>query len=103
MFKKIVEYFKKRKKNWEGICNKCGLCCYNRDIVKGKLEIKNYQPCENINIATNLCLIYKDRFKICKECRKVTMFHVLFSRYMPETCGYVQKYRYKKKKEYYET
>jgi uncharacterized protein len=97
VFKRIKKYFKIRKEKWESICKKCGLCCYNREIVKGKLEIKYYQPCEYLDTKTNLCTVYKYRFKICPECRKVTIFHAIFSRYMPQECGYVEKYRPGKK------
>jgi len=103
VFKKIRYYFQLRKQNWEKICKKCGLCCYNRDIVRGKLVIKYHMACEYLNKSTNLCNVYMSRFKKCKECRKVTMFHAIFSRYMPRTCSYVQKYRFKKSNEYYET
>lgn len=40
-----------------------------------------------------MCTVYDRRFEMCRECRRVTIFHALFDPGMPPQCGYVQYYR----------
>ena len=82
-----------RRERWESLCNRCGLCCYEKDYDKGRGIIVLSLPCRYLDEETNLCTVYDRRFKTCRECRKVTIFHALFSPFMPESCGYVRHYR----------
>ena len=78
---------------WEDICTKCGACCYRRDRVDGNLLIKKNLPCRFLDTSNDLCTVYETRLKTCSECSKVTIFHALFSRYLPDDCGYVVNFR----------
>jgi uncharacterized protein len=83
---------------WESVCNKCGLCCFERRLKwNGEVIIEYDKPCRYLDTNTRLCTIYENRFKICSNCNKVTMYHALFGRYMPSQCAYVQTFRKKKK------
>ncbi len=84
----------RRRAEWDDICNRCGLCCYDRKRVLGKgVVILWRRPCPYLQISGGLCTVYGRRFSVCKDCRKVTIFHALFDRYMPESCAYVQRFR----------
>ena len=79
---------------WDDICTRCGACCYRREREAGELVVKKDQPCRFLDTDSNLCTVYTSRFKECAECRQVTLFHALFSRYLPDDCGYVDKFRF---------
>lgn len=79
---------------WEDICSKCGLCCYQKIIQKGCVEIDLSSPCQYLDIKTNRCTIYEERFKLEKNCKKVNLFRVIFSPYIPPTCSYLKKFHY---------
>ena len=79
---------------WDDICTQCGACCYRRDRIDGQLIVNKQAPCRFLDTDDNLCTVYTTRFKKCAECHQVTLFHALFSRYLPDDCGYVQKFRF---------
>ncbi len=83
-----------RAARWEAICDRCGLCCYDRErsFLKG-LVILWRRPCPYLQVSTGFCSVYDRRFSVCKECRKVTIFHALFDGYMPKSCAYVRRFR----------
>lgn len=91
----LKRYVKKRKARWESLCKGCGLCCYEKEGTElGRVVIDLNKPCRYLNEQNMTCTIYSNRFKKSKgKCKKVTIFHALFVNYMPETCGYVEKYR----------
>ncbi|TFH06194.1 MAG: hypothetical protein E4H09_00755 [Spirochaetales bacterium] len=78
---------------WERLCVQCGLCCYERQEVAGGVKVMLNRPCPHLNIDKGKCTVYERRFKVGALCRKVNLFHALFGRRMPLTCGYVQRYR----------
>lgn len=51
------------------------------------------RPCPYLETGSKLCIVYENRFKVCRDCRKVTLYHALLSSLMPESCAYVRKYR----------
>jgi hypothetical protein len=93
MLIKIIRYFIEKKAEWENTCKKCGQCCYEKQKKHGQYYINFNAPCEYLNTKTKTCSVYRQRFKICADCRKVNLFHAKFSGFLPDTCGYVEKYR----------
>ncbi|GEM_PF-1159122 len=94
LFREILRSWGAR---WDGICRRCGICCYERTLSRsGELVVNLSSPCEHLDPETRLCLIYRDRFRLCPDCRRMTIFHARFSRYLPPSCGYVRKFRRKK-------
>ena len=87
----------KRAARWENVCKRCGTCCYERDYVNGRLVVRAV-PCKFLDTQTKSCTVYEHRFRICPDCRKMTIFHALFSKYLPASCGYVEEYRLPKKR-----
>ncbi len=82
-----------RRARWEGICRKCGSCCYEKDRRDGAIVTNWRAPCRFLEQSTRLCTVYDERFRACSECRKMTILHALFASYLPATCGYVRKFR----------
>jgi uncharacterized cysteine cluster protein YcgN (CxxCxxCC family) len=82
-----------KRQAWEAVCRRCGLCCYDRDPdARGVLIVHLTSPCRHLDLVSRLCTIYENRLKKCRECRKVTLLHALFSRYLPDSCGYALRY-----------
>jgi len=40
-----------------------------------------------------LCTVYASRFAVCEQCKKMTILHAMFVKWLPPHCGYVQQYR----------
>ncbi len=78
---------------WDDICTQCGACCYQRDRIGGELVVHNDLPCRFLDTDSQLCSVYDTRLQTCAECKRVTIFHALFSRYLPDDCGYVERFR----------
>ena len=86
--------WKKWRKDWEKICNRCGKCCYIRSVTKNGVVVHYDMPCEYFDTETKLCTVYEDRFKVCDHCGKVTLSTALFNPSLPKDCPYVQIFRY---------
>jgi uncharacterized cysteine cluster protein YcgN (CxxCxxCC family) len=83
-----------RSARWEALCLRCGKCCYEKDI-EGLKVVTNYRrPCVHLDISTRLCTVYENRFKLCPQCRRMTLRHAMFVRWLPESCGYVRRFRF---------
>ena len=78
---------------WERICKRCGVCCYEKRRTSTGLITDLNAPCAYLDEQTRLCTVYPRRFSVCRECRKMTIFHALFSSYLPDSCGYVETFR----------
>ena len=59
---------------WEDICRRCSLCCYERTSFPGEVVIDKSSPCRFLDVSTGLCSVYADRFRLCPECSKVTLW-----------------------------
>jgi hypothetical protein len=82
-----------RTTRWESLCRRCGLCCYEKEY-RGRVAVTNFRhPCAHLDVASQLCTIYETRFEHCSQCRKMTILHALFVRWLPPECGYVQRFR----------
>lgn len=84
-----------RRTRWEGLCRHCGLCCYEKDIRVGSAVANYRRPCIHLNTVTHECTVYEKRFTVCPLCRRMTILHALFVHWLPDSCGYVQHYRYR--------
>ncbi len=92
-FGNCVRSLRARRARWEALCKRCGVCCYAKDSRLLRTIIFMNKPCEHFNKRTRLCKIYENRFTLCAFCGKVRLYHALFSRCLPDTCGYVEHYR----------
>lgn len=91
MFKSINNW-------WESLCNGCGICCYEKEFDdQGLIYINLDRPCTYLEVCSNRCSIYSNRFKVNRECKKVNLFTALFNPYLPGHCGYVKRLRFWKR------
>ncbi|MGA2977609.1 MAG: hypothetical protein ABSF77_20080 [Spirochaetia bacterium] len=95
MMSRFRTAFADRRARWEGLCRRCGVCCYEKDFRGGAVVTDYRRPCIHLNTVTHECTVYERRFAACPNCRKMTILHALFVRWLPDTCGYVQRYRYR--------
>jgi uncharacterized cysteine cluster protein YcgN (CxxCxxCC family) len=62
--------------------------------MRGLSAVTNLRrPCIHLDTTTRTCTVYEKRFETCSACRKMTLRHALFVRWLPKSCGYVQRYR----------
>jgi uncharacterized cysteine cluster protein YcgN (CxxCxxCC family) len=90
---RLREAAARRRARWDALCLRCGRCCYEKS-VRGFTVVTNWnRPCPHLDAGTRLCTVYTARFETCTACRKMTLMHALFSRWLPPECGYVRRYR----------
>ncbi len=77
--------------NWEDLCRRCGLCCFEKGIDgKGRI-IETQVPCRHLDIHTRLCRVYEKRQKIESDCIKLTPEKIAELKWLPESCAYRQR------------
>jgi uncharacterized protein len=57
------------------------------------MTINTKRPCAYLSVETGLCMVYEKRFKVCPDCKKVTLSRARFSSLLPAECAYVRRYR----------
>ncbi|GAG15003.1 unnamed protein product [marine sediment metagenome] len=72
----------------EDLCVKCGRCCHMRISIRGEVFVLPWSRCQHFDDKTNLCAVYKDRFKVRPEC--LTVEQGIKQRAYPRGCPYVQ-------------
>lgn len=76
---------------WENLCHRCGLCCFEKAIDgKGRI-IETQVPCRQLDIHTRECRVYEHRQLIEYDCIKLTPEKVAKLKWLPESCAYRQK------------
>jgi uncharacterized cysteine cluster protein YcgN (CxxCxxCC family) len=85
-----VPFKKLTKEEWEGLCNQCGLCCFEKiEDEDGRIFFTS-TPCRYLDVNTRGCKIYKKRFKIFPECIQLTPELVQELKWLHRSCGYKQ-------------
>lgn len=80
--------------SWDGICLRCGMCCYEREVDEdGCVGIDLSAPCEFFDEDSRLCRVYDERFERCDRCGRLTPRVALLGNHLPPTCGYVLRFR----------
>jgi uncharacterized cysteine cluster protein YcgN (CxxCxxCC family) len=93
-FAAVSPRFADRSARWESLCLRCGRCCYEKDLRAGGYVTNERRPCAYLDTRTRQCTVYATRFQECAQCRKMTVIHALFMRWLPDSCGYVQHFRF---------
>lgn len=76
------------KERWEGLCEQCGLCCFEKiEDEEGRIFFTS-TPCRYLDISTRRCRIYKKRFKVNPECVELTPELVKELKWLHRGCGY---------------
>ncbi len=74
----------------EGLCRRCGRCCYEKFIVDGRV-FTTRTPCPHLDVQTRLCTVYERRFQVNPRCLDVEQGIQLGV--FPASCPYVQGLR----------
>lgn len=77
------------KKEWEALCDRCGLCCLNRfkDRRTGRI-VTTSVSCEYLDLATCQCTIYEMRLEVNPDCLKLRAKNIKNFSWLPLTCAY---------------
>jgi len=73
---------------WEALCDRCGLCCYESRWSDEGWEHTSI-PCRYLGPEAE-CRIYNDRLDAETDCIRVTA-SVVMSGMLPKDCAYVQE------------
>ncbi|HTP64661.1 MAG TPA: YcgN family cysteine cluster protein [Geobacteraceae bacterium] len=85
-----------KEEEWEAICKKCGLCCFEKIEQENGAIFFTQTPCRYLDIVTRKCKIYDRRFDINPECVKLTPELVKRINWLHDGCGYRKKLGLKK-------
>ncbi len=78
----------KDERAWEALCEKCGLCCFEKIEGENGTIFFTQTPCRYLDIVTRQCKIYDRRFDINPECVKLTPELVRNISWLHDGCGY---------------
>ncbi len=77
------------KKEWESLCDGCGLCCLNKIEYEDTQEIFHTKlACKLLDIGSCQCTDYKNRRKEVPDCIQLTPSTVREMDYLPPSCAY---------------
>ena len=74
---------------WESLCCGCGICCLHR-FREGKSGKTRFTAvaCSHLALETCRCLIYANRFRLERDCKKISPENILKLKWLPKSCGY---------------
>lgn len=78
-------------KEWDALCDGCGLCCLLRNIdsdAEGDFVVVYGVACELLDLSTARCGDYPNRARRIPGCRRLTPENVPFYDWLPQTCAY---------------
>ncbi len=73
---------------WEALCSRCGLCCYEKYDYRGKIYYTP-KPCPHLDVNNNLCKNYADRSRMHPDCAQLTP-DIIEAGILPSNCPYVK-------------
>lgn len=88
-FYKIKKMEEFSRKEWELICDRCGLCCLEKLIDDETEEIFYTRvACEFLDVDTCRCGVYEKRFEKKCECIDLNLEVLKKIDYLPDSCSY---------------
>ena len=75
---------------WEGLCEQCGLCCFEKIEDEDGTIFYTQTPCRYLDVVSRRCKVYERRFEINPVCIKLTPELVRELRWLHPGCGYVK-------------
>jgi len=74
---------------WESLCDGCGKCCLNKIIDDDTEELHfTNVACHLLHTKTCQCRKYDKRFKLVKDCVKVSLDDIDQFHWLPGSCAY---------------
>jgi len=83
-----METGENKEQEWESLCERCGLCCFEKFEEDDGTIFFTQTPCRYLDITTRQCKIYDRRFEIYPTCVKLTAELVREIRWLHDDCGY---------------
>lgn len=77
----------KNRGTWEDRCCRCGRCCHEKIYFDGRIFYTDI-PCEFLDQASKLCLVYGERETRRPGCVRLTTENVSAG-FLPADCPYV--------------
>ncbi|QEH08859.1 YcgN family cysteine cluster protein [Histophilus somni] len=90
-FWKYKSLLEMNDEEWEALCDGCGKCCYRKFIEgRGKRQKLYFTriACNLLNLETGKCGHYEKRFRLEKDCTKLTKANLPHFSWLPSTCAY---------------
>lgn len=84
---------------WEQICEKCGLCCFEKIEDDDGTIFFTSTPCRYLDIVTRECKIYSRRFEIYPDCVQLTEALVRELPWLHDECGYRKNFGLRRRKQ----
>ena len=77
------------KKEWESLCDGCGLCCLNKieDEDSGEYYYTNV-ACSLLDAGSGRCMEYSGRTALKYDCLQLTAKNIEDINWLPLTCAY---------------
>jgi uncharacterized cysteine cluster protein YcgN (CxxCxxCC family) len=74
---------------WESLCDGCGKCCLNK-IINDETEELHFTnvACHLLHTKSCQCKKYTQRFKLVKDCVKVSLEDIDQFNWLPASCAY---------------
>ena len=73
---------------WEGLCERCARCCYEKIDLDGSIFYTKI-PCDQLDLETGLCRVYAERDKVRSDCQRLTP-ELVAAGILPVDCPYAQ-------------
>jgi len=83
--------------NWEDLCEKCGICCFEKIEDDNGTIFFTATPCRYLDVVTRECKIYPRRFEIYPECVQLTETLVQKLSWLHDDCGYRKAFGLKRR------
>lgn len=74
--------------NWEEICRRCGLCCFEKSVDRRGQFFTTRTPCRHLDIISRECRVYHKRLTVGEGCVKLTPEIVRNADWLPDECAY---------------
>ena len=73
---------------WEGLCERCARCCYEKIDFDGRIFYTR-KPCDQLDLETGLCRVYAERDEVRSDCQRLTP-ELVAAGILPADCPYAQ-------------
>ena len=74
--------------DWEDICLRCGLCCFEKSVDRKGRFVTTRIPCRHLDVISRECRVYHKRLEVGEGCVKLTPEGVQKVDWLPVGCAY---------------